>query len=387
MKWPRLRRSTTIDAVDELERSAANDIGARGPGFNDTPRRTPPRGAKAFMLLMMVVIVGALGGLTWRALHTAEGKKKSADVASRVENVLPRLKLQPSTPAPTAPPSEPAPPIAESQPSRATDPPPRPFWPVPEVTASLPDMVQQRRLSSPLAGEREGRQQNGTEPSNSTPPPTGDSGPMADGLQPLRLSGSSARLLPDRNYLLTQGAMIDCVMQTRLVSAQAGMVTCHTPREVRSANGRVVLIDAGTLFVGYQRGSLSQGQRRIGVVWSRLETPNGVAIELDSPGTGPLGEAGLDGAIDSHFWERFGGAVMISLIDDFGNWVSEQNRGGDSIRFDSTGDAAAGAVEKVLENSINIPPTLYKNMGERIGIFVARDLDFSSVYQLVPTSR
>jgi type IV secretion system protein VirB10 len=37
---------------------------------------------------------------------------------------------------------------------------------------------------------------------------------------------------------------------------------------------------------------------------------------------------------------------------------------------------------KALENSINIPPTLYKNQGERVAIFVARDLDFRGVYGL-----
>jgi type IV secretion system protein VirB10 len=184
-----------------------------------------------------------------------------------------------------------------------------------------------------------------------------------------------------------QGAMIDCVQDTKLVSAQAGMITCYAPHDVRSTSGRVVLIDAGTKFIGYQQGVLSQGQPRIGVVWSRLETPQGVVIHLDSPGTGALGEAGLDGHIDTHFGERFGGAILVSLISDLGAWASSRGGNGGSIRFNSTGDAAQDAVSTVLDNSINIPPTLYRNQGGRIGIYVARDLDFSSVYALRPVSR
>ncbi|KAG1275941.1 hypothetical protein G6F57_023258 [Rhizopus arrhizus] len=80
---------------------------------------------------------------------------------------------------------------------------------------------------------------------------------------------------------------------------------------------------------------------------------------------------------------------MVSLIGDLGAWIS--NRGGgdknNTVRFDNTGDAAKDAVTTVLENTINIPPTLYRNQGGRVGIYVARDLDFSSVYELRPVRR
>ncbi len=39
-------------------------------------------------------------------------------------------------------------------------------------------------------------------------------------------------------------------------------------------------------------------------------------------------------------------------------------------------------VREAMRQSGNIPPTLTRNQGSRIGIFVGRDLDFSFVYGL-----
>lgn len=184
--------------------------------------------------------------------------------------------------------------------------------------------------------------------------------------------------------MLTQGAMIDCQLETRLVTTQPGMTSCYTTRNVYSSNGRVVLIDRGSKVVGHYQGGIVQGQASIFVLWTRIETPKGVIINLDSPGTDSLGESGLDGYIDTHFWQRFGGAIMMSLIGDLGEYAAKQGKQkkGDTIQFNNTTAGMQDAVVEALKNSINIPPTLYKNQGERISIFVARDLDFGGIYEL-----
>src|SRR5699024_6940468 len=149
-------------------------------------------------------------------------------------------------------------------------------------------------------------------------------GELAEKLQPMRLSGSRAGQLRNRDLLITQGTQMDCVLETGLVTTQAGMTTCHLTRDIYSTSGRVVFLDRGSKVVGYYQGGITQGQARIFVQWSRIETPSGVVINLDSPGTGPLGEAGLGGWIDTHFWERFGGSIMLSMIGDLGDWASRQ---------------------------------------------------------------
>lgn len=361
--------ATKQDTNPGLEREALN---------LETPGRSTPRGARAFLwLTILVAIAVAVGVLmkTWsREPRTTVDSGLEAD-QSGITNRLKTPKVErPASPRPL--PS----PLPESTAV--------PTYALPSPTPAAPppiDELAQRRLASPLqAGGSEGGSTASSQP-DGTHGPYSDAGPLADKLRPLELAPSVARQLGDRNFLLTQGTMIDCTLQTKLVSTQPGLLTCLATHDVMSANGKVKLIDAGTKFTGYQSGGIQQGQARAFVTWNRLETPTGVIVNLGSPGTGPLGEAGLDGHIDNHFWERFGNAILLSLVGDFGNWASNQGQSGsNNIRFDNTAEGGQEAVAKILERSLDIPPTLYKNQGERIGIMVARDLDFSHVYELEP---
>src|SRR4029077_14304683 len=114
-------------------------------------------------------------------------------------------------------------------------------------------------------------------------------------------------------------------------------------------------------------------------------TPTGVVVPLASPGTDELGPAGLPGEGSRHFFQRFGAAILISVIDGaVQGAVASQSRGGAVIY---TPSASQDVMTEVLKSTVNIPPTIRKAQGDRIQVLVARDLDFRSVYELKAAAR
>jgi type IV secretion system protein VirB10 len=204
---------------------------------------------------------------------------------------------------------------------------------------------------------------------------------LTDKLKATPLEGVRAARLPNRNLLVTQGTSIPCVLETAMSSDVAGFVSCVVLRDVMSDSGNVVLMEKGTQIVGEYRGNVRRGSKRMFVLWTRAKTPTGVIVALASPATDALGRAGFDGDIDTHFWERFGAALLLSIVSDASAYGRQQLQNGD-IQINNTTGATNTAAGIAVERSIDIPPTLNKNQGELVNIFVARDLDFSSVYQL-----
>ncbi|PIT60474.1 type IV secretion system protein VirB10 [Snodgrassella alvi] len=185
--------------------------------------------------------------------------------------------------------------------------------------------------------------------------------------------------------VLTKGTGIRCALETRIVTTQPGFTRCQVTSDVYSADGTVLLLERGSRIIGEQTAALLQGQARVFVLWNEVETPNGVKVSLASPGAGALGESGHSAKVNYHFWQRFGGAIMISMISDLGDSLSNKSSNGDNnnITYENTSQAAQEMATEALKNSINIPPTGIVNQGSIINVFVARDVDFSNVYDVI----
>lgn len=213
--------------------------------------------------------------------------------------------------------------------------------------------------------------------------------PLAARLTPTLLQSTRATFLPHPDMLVTEGTIIACTMQTAINTELAGYAKCVLPEDVRGTTGNVVLLDRGTVVTGEIESGLLQGQNRVFVLWDRAETPDHAVITLASPGTDELGRAGVTGAVDNHFWQRFGGAILLSVIQGvlqagtaLAANTSSGSGSGSGNYFNSFQTNGTQIADTALKASIDIPPTLTKNQGESIAIFVAHDLDFSDIYKL-----
>lgn len=211
--------------------------------------------------------------------------------------------------------------------------------------------------------------------------------------------------------LVPQGTMIRGFLETAINTDLPGMVRAVVREDVRSLDGRRILIPKGSRLVGEYKSGLARGQKRIFVVWSRVIRSDGISAEIASPGADRLGRAGLTGDIDTHFWERFGSAIMLTVIGGAAEYVSALgDTASATAQSISTTDPVTGitttittqpsrseaearsiAAEKsssilqdlaneAFKESSKIPPTIYVPQGESIIVFLRRDLDFSAFY-------
>lgn len=203
------------------------------------------------------------------------------------------------------------------------------------------------------------------------------------GNSPTFEASSARKGIFNPNLLLEQGTYIPCALRGRVISNVSGQLSCTITENVYSSNGNVLLIDKGSRVNGYyQGGSVNHGSNQLFVVWQEVRTPDNLVIPLNSGSTDELGANGLNGWVDNHFWERFSNAIFLSMILDGNNILLSKMTNTAQKNSENTREAGKEIATTVLEQMGDIKPTLYKNQGDKIGIFVARDVDFSSVYKL-----
>jgi type IV secretion system protein VirB10 len=194
---------------------------------------------------------------------------------------------------------------------------------------------------------------------------------------------STAETNLNLNTTALKGRSFECSLDSKLVSTLPGFFTCHLTENFYSANGKVLLAERGSEVTGETDGVTRIGQTRIPLLASRLQTPKGVIVNLDSPGTDALGGSGVPGAVNNHWPQRIGAALLLAVVQDgFALAAAKQQQGGTTATYQSAQSSTQNLATKVLDSTINTPPTVTKFQGERIRIFLARDLDFSHVYEL-----
>lgn len=182
--------------------------------------------------------------------------------------------------------------------------------------------------------------------------------------------------LGDLSNVITEGTVIAAVLETALNSDLPGYVRAVVTRDVKGFDGKKVLVPRGARLIGQYKSGVALGQSRTFVIWTRLIRPDGATIELSSPATDGVGRGGLEGDVDTHFFERFGGAILLTLLNIGGAAVTDSSD--TSIVIAST-RAGVDAGASSLTSGMNIGPTVTVPQGSPVRVFVSQDLDFSTV--------
>lgn len=332
-----------------------------------------------FAVAMLLVAVALFAGLeTRRVAHDASLNKEPVDrgdqiIAPAAQLVIPP-EPQPDYPRQVA--ALPAPkavidetflaPRVDRRPSLRM---PEPYYP----TETRPRPSRAAGFDNPfMAGE-------GQTPAQPYPPPAATAPSAGAGLH-----GSSDRVEASRfaNPATTvpKGTVIQAVLESALDSTRAGLARAIISRDVYSFDGSHVLIQKGSRLVGEYKADLAIGQKRALIQWQRLIRPDGVLINLDSPSADPLGRAGVEGKVNSHFLARFGGAILQSALS-IGTEVaaSDLSSGTTILALPGVFPGQSGTPGTGLVGQEKVQPTLTVKQGTSVSVFVARDLDFTSV--------
>lgn len=205
---------------------------------------------------------------------------------------------------------------------------------------------------------------------------------------------AKARQLGRLDAMIPEGTLIPGLAETAINSDLPGQIRAIVSQDVYSFDGRRVLIPTGTRLIGEYQSEVTRGQKRIFVIWTRLLRDDGVSVRLNSIGADSLGRSGLTGLVDNKWRERFGSAILLSIVGAGSSYLTGYGSG----QYSSSGDGESDsdrAVElaretiartfsdmanQALTENLKIPPTISVHQGERIFVYVRQDLDFSAMY-------
>lgn len=338
-------------------------VGKPPPGANAVDIRpivARERGQAPAWLMIGIILLG--GVLLFVVL---DGQRRAATAPTTqvrtVDSVQGRSALPPLYIIPKPPP--PPPPLPPAELVTPPPPPPPQYVPQPPPPAYVPQPP-----APPYVPPQ---------PAPAAPVTSGGPALVVDTTVAAEASaGSAAAAVAARlsrpSTTVPQGTLIPAVLETALDSTRPGHVRAIVSRDVRGFDGSQVLIPRGTRVFGEYQADMSAGQNRALVQWTRLVRPDGVTIAIASPAADLEGRAGIEGRVDSHFLERFGGSLLRSILN-VGTSLAGQRIGGDGAVIILPG-GMQGA--EALTADAGPRPTLRVDAGARVTVFVARDLEF-----------
>ncbi|WP_324076378.1 MAG: TrbI/VirB10 family protein [Erythrobacter sp.] len=352
----------------EQESAEIIDLASRAAFPAITERRG---GSDGLGLAAGVALVAGIGAVTFWAMNSARlpdpqgvGNPQVAAAQPAPVPVAPPVPLAPPVDPTVAPVAAPAP-VYAVQPGVAGMPATNPY--------ASPQLVFD---GSSARGSRFAEATGVPAPAAGTAPATGGGGSAGDFAA--RIGGvgggpATARSMVNPSTTITEGTLIPAILETAINTDVPGYVRAVVSQDVKSFDGKRILVPRSSRLIGQYQAGVQQGQRRAYVIWTRLIRPDGVSVSLASPAIAFDGTTGLEGDVNSHFFKRFGSGLLLSVVGGLGA-LATGGVGGVIVA-----GGAQGAANSAVQSQGQISPTIRVRMGEPIRVFTARDLDFSSV--------
>lgn len=363
------RKGEGQDSGDPRERESAEiiDLASRAAFPAVVDRKAKGDG---FQLAAGVAVVGLLGAVTFWAMNAARvaepqgvGNPAVAPPQAAAVPVAP-VPVQPVV-APVTPPADPAPAAVyavnpAAVPGTAVNP-----YGSPQLVfdASTARAIQAAEGAVPAPA-----------PGTPTAPAgTGGAAEFASRVGGVGGAPAQARGMVNPATTVTEGTLIPAILETAINTDVPGYVRAVVSQDVRSFDGKRVLIPRSSRLIGQYQAGVQQGQKRAYVIWTRLIRPDGVSVAIASPAIAFDGTTGLAGDVNTHFFQRFGSGLLLSVVGGLGA-VATGGIGGVLVA-----GSAQSAANAAVQQQGQISPTIRVRMGEPIRVFTARDLDFSAV--------
>lgn len=115
-------------------------------------------------------------------------------------------------------------------------------------------------------------------------------------------------------FMITQGKIIDAVLETAISSDLQGTLRAIVSSNVYAEAGDTVLIPRGSRLIGSYSFDSNVARARININWNRIILPHGIDIAISSPGTDELGRAGVAGIVDNKIASALFSSILLAGV-------------------------------------------------------------------------
>lgn len=204
----------------------------------------------------------------------------------------------------------------------------------------------------------------------------------------------------NRTNVVAQGKLLTAVLETAINTEVPGSVRAIVSRDVYGEAGNEVLISRGSRLFGTYSSSITRGQGRVQITWSRLIRPDGVDLAISSVASDQFGRAGIEGDVDNKYGATVANSLLTSILAVSGVALAESligNNGSNTTTTNpqqgtttTTGNASTQAVYnvsktitdtvgRIVSQNVDIAPAIRVPQGTRVTVIVNADMNIPSL--------